>query len=68
MPETIRYLSTGEVAERVGVKPDTIHAYAVRGQMPPPDAIIGRAKGWLPETVDAWNEARPSRFYAEADK
>lgn len=62
--EPKRYLSTGEVAERVGVKPDTIHAYVTRGQMPAPDAVIGRLKGWLPETIDAWNANRPSRFYA----
>lgn len=52
-----RYLSRPEVAERIGVKPDTLNRYT----LPEPDAYIGQLKGWLPETIDGWNEARPSR-------
>lgn len=52
-----RYLSRPEVAARIGVKPDTLNRY----RLPPPDAQIGvRQVGWLPATIDAWNEARPS--------
>lgn len=58
--EPKRYLSRPEVAERIGVKPDTLNRY----RLPEPDAVIGRLKGWLPETIDAWNANRPSRFYA----
>lgn len=58
--EPQRFLSRPEVAERIGVKPDTLNRYT----LPEPDALIGRLKGWLPSTIDAWNEARPSRFYA----
>jgi predicted DNA-binding transcriptional regulator AlpA len=52
-----RYLSRPEVAERIGVLPDTLNKY----KLPEPDALIGRLKGWLPETIDAWNDARPSK-------
>lgn len=53
-----RYLSRPEVAERVGVAKDTLNRY----RLPPPDAQIGvRQVGWLPETIDAWDAARPSR-------
>lgn len=52
----IRYLSRPEVAERIGVKPDTLNRY----RLPEPDAQIGaRLLGWLPETIDAWHKARP---------
>lgn len=56
-PATTHYLSTAEFAERVGVKPDTLYRY----KLPQPDALIGTTRGWLPATIDAWNEARPGR-------
>lgn len=52
-----RYLSRPEFAERIGVKPDTLNRY----NLPDPDAYIGKLPGWTKETVDAWNDARPSR-------
>ena len=51
------YLSTSEFAARIGVKPDTLNRY----KLPEPDAMIGRTRGWLPETVDAWNASRPGK-------
>ena len=59
MPEQpVRYLSRPEVAERIGVQPDTLNRY----RLPPPDAQIGaRLVGWLPETIDEWDRQRPSR-------
>lgn len=54
----IRYLSRPEVAERIGVKPDTLNRY----KLPDPDAQIGaRQLGWLPATIDAWNASRPGK-------
>jgi predicted DNA-binding transcriptional regulator AlpA len=54
----IRYLSRPEVAARIGVQKDTLNRY----KLPPPDAQIGvRQVGWLPETIDAWQAARPGR-------
>jgi hypothetical protein len=54
----VRYLSRAEVAERIGVKPDTLGRY----RLPEPDAVIGQTRGWLLATVDAWNAARPSKM------
>ncbi|RRD59269.1 XRE family transcriptional regulator [Leucobacter sp. OH1287] len=51
----IRYLSRSEVAELLGVKPDTLNRY----KLPEPDAMIGRARGWLPETIEEWDANRP---------
>lgn len=53
----IRYLSMAEVAERIGVKPPTLSRY----RLPEPDAVIGSRRGWLPDTIDAWNANRPGR-------
>ncbi|MCI2958232.1 XRE family transcriptional regulator [Agromyces atrinae] len=50
-----RYLSTVEVAERLGVQRSTLGRY----KLPTPDVMIGETRGWTAETIDAWNEARP---------
>lgn len=52
---TVTYLSLKQVGERLGVK--NAAAYA----LPEPDAIIGRTRGWMPETIDRWNAQRPGR-------
>lgn len=57
VPEPKRYLSRAELAERIGVAPDSLRRY----RLPEPDALVGEIRGWLPETVDAWNDARPGR-------
>lgn len=57
-----RYLSISEVAERTGLTRNTAKSYSqVPGRLPPPDAMVGRVKGWLPETIDAWWEQRKAR-------
>lgn len=57
----IKYLSTSEVAGRLGYTTNTIKSYGAKGLLPDPDALIGTVRGWLPETIDAWNAARPGR-------
>lgn len=52
---TAVYLSLKQVGERLGAK----NAAAYR--LPEPDAMIGTTRGWLPETIDRWNAARPGR-------
>lgn len=51
----IEYLSRAQLAERIGVAVGTLSRY----KLPEPDAMIGTTRGWLPETVDAWNAGRP---------
>ena len=56
------YLSRSQLAERIGVKPDTLNRYT----LPEPDVVIGAGTkaerfGWTEKTVDTWNEARPGR-------
>lgn len=54
---TNRYLNRSQVARRLGVQPDTLNRY----RLPDPDVVVGRHRGWLPETIDAWNRTRPGR-------
>jgi hypothetical protein len=62
------YLSLAEVAERIGVAPNSMSRY----KLPEPDAVIGpvdpdgtiprgTVRGWLPDTVDKWHANRPGR-------
>lgn len=53
----IHYLSLKELAARINVQPATAAKY----DLPEPDALTGEVRGWLPETVDAWNAARPGK-------
>lgn len=52
---TLRFLSRGEIAERLGVTLGTVKQYST---FPEPDVIVGRNQGWAPETVDRWAESR----------
>lgn len=65
---TVVYLNRAQFAERIGVKPPTLSRYT----LPRADAITGpvddageplpgSVRGWLPETIDAWNAERPGR-------
>jgi len=53
-----RYMGRVEVAEYIGLK----SVRSLSGMtLPPHDVEVGVHKGWLPETIDAWNAARPGR-------
>jgi predicted DNA-binding transcriptional regulator AlpA len=54
---TDHYLSTTEVAARLGITRAAVSKY----RLPPPDALIGAVRGWLPETIDQWQAARPGQ-------
>lgn len=57
-----KYLGITEVAERAGLAVNTAKAYGqTPGRLPEPDAMIGRVKGWLPETIDDWVRLRDAR-------
>ncbi len=54
------YLSATEAASRIGMNLTTFNMHRHR---PPPDVITGATtqrpvKGWLPATIDAWNDER----------
>ena len=61
---TARYLSLKEVGERIGTSNPAARGY----HLPEPDALIGTTRGWLPETIDAWNAGgRPRKNRNQAD-
>jgi hypothetical protein len=51
------YLSRTQVAQRIGVTPGALSRY----KLPEPDVMVGGVRGWLPETIDAWQAARPGQ-------
>ncbi|MDU3736509.1 MAG: hypothetical protein E6586_08790 [Bifidobacterium scardovii] len=54
---TRHYLSLTEVAEKLGITKGALAQY----KLPEADVTVGRARGWLPETIDKWNAQRPGR-------
>ncbi|MDD7384776.1 MAG: transcriptional regulator [Actinomycetaceae bacterium] len=61
----IEYLGVKEFAERIGIGSGTVRSYLHKGLLPEPDALVGigrrAVRGWLPETIDAWQANRPGR-------
>lgn len=49
-----RLLTVNEVAEWLGVEPNTLHAYLARGQMPEPDEKYGVTNLWKESTIKEW--------------
>ena len=54
------YLSRSQVAERLGLK--SIHSLSGLN-LPDPDVMVGNHAGWLPATIDRWNDERPGKGY-----
>lgn len=52
--EQLEYLTTAQVAERVGIKKQTVTQTLYRRLMPQPDLILFGIPLWMPETIDAW--------------
>ena len=57
------YLSTTEVAERIGVTRGSLSNL----KLPAPDVFVGKIRGWTEKTIDEWNESRPGRGGTWAD-
>jgi len=49
-------ISTIEVAEILGVQPDTVRKYRRRGLLPEPWVVLGSGPIWKREEIEAWNE------------
>ena len=54
-------MSRTDVAEEIGVTPDTISAYLRDGFIPEPDGYVGKSPWWWPETIQEWRASRPGR-------
>ena len=51
--------TTSDVAAYLGVQVTTVTNYRKRGQMPAPDATVGRTHMWWPSRMVAWHKGRP---------
>lgn len=51
--------TTADVAAYLGVQSATVTNYRKRGQMPSPDATIGRTHVWRPTRIIEWHKLRP---------
>ena len=60
MNKPTHYL-VADVAEKLGVKVETVRRYHCVGAMPPADDPVGRTPRWLAATIDEWIESRPGR-------
>lgn len=56
---TAEWWTTSDVAAYLGVKVATVTNYRKRGQMPEPDATVGRTHMWRLSRVVSWHESRP---------
>lgn len=53
-----RFLSRTEVAEYLGLA--GVNSLS-KIELPRPDVIVGKAKGWTKATIDEWRESRPGQ-------
>lgn len=60
------YLTSADVAARIGVQPATVHRYRVRGDIPEPDEYAGRTPLWAEATIAAWLDSRPGHGWRKA--
>ena len=54
-------LTVRDVAARLGLAVSTVQTYRRDGRLPDPDGYLWRTPWWRPETIDAWQAARPGR-------
>lgn len=67
------YLDMQAIADRLGVKRDSVHVYHTRakrnraagtpkpGDLPEPDGQFGNSPVWLVETIERWVNERPGQ-------
>ena len=69
---TIHYLSTGDVADLLGIQSATVSGYIKKGMLPEPDVIVGSgrraARGWTKERILAWHASRPRVHHEDTDE
>lgn len=53
------FLTTDQLAERLGIQRSSVYRYRTRGDIPEPDEYVGRTPLWSAKSVDAWLEQRP---------
>ena len=54
----IVYLSTADIAKRLGITHAGVSKLRTRGKLPPPDAQIADRYGWVEKTIALWEAGR----------
>ncbi len=54
----IVYLSTTDIAVRLGVTHSAVSQMKRRGRLPTADALIADRDGWTAQTIKAWEATR----------
>jgi predicted DNA-binding transcriptional regulator AlpA len=62
------WLTRDQVAEILGIKPDTLSGMVTRGQVPQPDEHVGRTPRWSLATIDAYLTERAEKLRQRAVK
>lgn len=57
------FLTSAQLADKLGIKPASVYRYRVRGDLPEPDEFVGRTPLWKATSVDAWLAERPSHSW-----
>lgn len=57
-----KMLDLKAVADMIGVSYATVRRYRSQDPtFPDPDIVLGQTPGWLPDTITAWQDARPGK-------
>lgn len=54
-------MSLAEVAEMLGIKPESVTRYLTGGRFPEPDKRFGRYPAWYKSTIRDWQKTRPGK-------
>ncbi len=61
------FMTSQDIAETLGVKLTTVHQYRTRGELPDPDAHVGRSPVWRKATIEEWLEERPGHGWRKGN-
>jgi hypothetical protein len=53
------FLTSDQLAARLGIQRGSVHRYRVRGDIPAPDEYVGRTPLWKVESIERWESERP---------
>lgn len=62
------YLTSQELADRLGIKRNSVHRYRTRGDIPPPDEHVGRTPLWAVSRIEEWLSGRPGHGWRKGQK
>jgi predicted DNA-binding transcriptional regulator AlpA len=57
------YLTTSDIADRLGIQRESVHRYLTRGDIPQPDERAGRTLLWRVDTIEEWIAGRPGHAW-----